>query len=270
FARLDYTDDGYTAVGGMGVAGMFEIILPDVAAGGEYHVLALELAEAGAGYLSSSALGSPTSFIKFECYGDVHDELDDHAYLFYLNGFTAAADHMLSLTSQTLRVDIEESARYLVLSQMQDGLGLGVDGTPMVLAATANHAIDVWATTPATGGTVWAAAIDLAVSANGANVGGLTTTLDIDGNHGGFAIGHFVNLSYSDTHDAVGGVAIAGCFEIVLPAKLAGGEYHVLALELAEAGAGYLSSSALGSPTSFIKFETYGDAHDELDDHAYL
>ena len=91
-------------------------------------------------------------------------------------------------------------------------------------------------------------------------MGGLNINLDLNANHGGFAIGQFTNLTYNDTIDAVGGMGVAGMFEIVLPGKLAGGEYHVLALEFAEAGAGYLSSSALGSPTSFIKFEVWNAA----------
>ena len=134
FARLDYTDAGYTAVGGMGVAGMFEILLPNAAAGGEYHILALEFAEVGTSYESASALGSPTSFIKFETYGAGATEIDDLGYLFYVNGPTPNTDKLLSLTSQTLRLDINELARYMVLSQAQDILSLGISGTEVELA----------------------------------------------------------------------------------------------------------------------------------------
>jgi len=271
FARLDYTDAGYTAVGGMGVAGMFEILLPDVAAGGEYHVLALELAENGAGFVSASALGSPTSFIKFECYGDVHDELDDHAYLFYLNGFSAAADHMLSLHSQTLRVDIEEAARYMVLSQMQDGVGLGLTGDHMVLTTAATKAIQIYTTTSVTGASLRICPVEIN-HARTATAGvtnsrdwGLKVNLTSTHKYGNAANAIYgaMTLVAAGVHGR--GAALQG--ELIMPnAQIIRGTLSCLHLDMTQAAN---TNSGSSGPVSFISCIGTGTMTD-MDARGYL
>jgi len=99
--------DSYQASTGGANALYGEILLPDATQnGGEFHVAVLTLAESGTSFDCAATVNIPTSFTKYETWGGAAEHMDDHAYLFYMNGFTAAADHLVSLTSQTATVNI--------------------------------------------------------------------------------------------------------------------------------------------------------------------
>ena len=139
---------GAYQVGGLGAAFGIEMVLPTVAiTTGEYHGMTIDIA-----CTQNSAIGAGKhSFIKVETWGDstAKTAWDTGANLLYINGPTAGADKLISLASQTARVNLAGTTRYMVLSQMQDGLGLGLVGGKMVLTVGL-HAIDIHCTSAAT------------------------------------------------------------------------------------------------------------------------
>ena len=257
FTQVDYNTA--SATHGMGVAGMFEILLPNGPAGGEYHVLALELAEAGASYSSFSTVNLPTSFIKFEVYGDVAVDINNDAYLFYLNGFANEADHLVSLTRQTIRIDVDEVERFIVLSQVQDGLGLGVVGTPMVLTADTNHAIDVFTESPDVAG------IHLANRFYHTNTEDTTAghwAMWVQNTVGGENVGSgalYVKLDCA-TYDApLGGNSALNVEMVLANCTHAGGSYHPFVIDVDAGGPSLVMHGNPAHPCSFMKLEVYGD-----------
>ena len=81
--------------------------------------------------------------------------INGNGLFFDVEGLTAAAGAMLSLTSQTLKCNVAttEVLRYLVLSQMEDGLGLGISGTPMDLGTSVTkRAVDIYTKSASTTG----------------------------------------------------------------------------------------------------------------------
>ncbi|MBU4162362.1 hypothetical protein KJ859_02145, partial [Patescibacteria group bacterium] len=134
-ALKGYTDFGTAgSVTGLGSAIVAEMRMPAKAlAGGNYAPLELELVLQEA----SRTSGTPVSFMHAQAsqasgtsgLGDFNDT----GYFMSVQGLTGAANDLLSLTSQTLKTRIGTATRYMVLSQLQDGLGLGNSTTAMDL-----------------------------------------------------------------------------------------------------------------------------------------
>jgi hypothetical protein len=127
-----------------------ELNMPNGAASGAYFPLEINYVDEAS--TAITPIGSTAGFIYMNATGTVTD-FDDDGYFMKVDGLTAGLNHMRSLTSQTLRTNIGTGAgvtRYLVLSQLQDGLGLGVSGAPMVLTAYTDKAINVWTTSGST------------------------------------------------------------------------------------------------------------------------
>ena len=267
-SRVDM--DTYNASTGGANALYGEILLPDAAQnGGEYHVAVLTLAESGAGFVPINNVTIPTSFMKYETWGGAAEHMDDYAYLWYTNGFTAAADHLISLTSQTARVNIGKVARYMVLSQMQDGLGLGVTGTRMVLTANTDQAIEVFTTSPTTTGNHWANQLHHQNSATTTGTQGvLWVENDVVAQAGGQNAGYF-KIDMNAIQAPTGGVSVLN-LEMVMPTGTQnGGEYHALVIDVdCPSGTDLVLNDAI--PISFMKLEVYGDTDDEFNECASL
>jgi len=236
-----------------------ELLLSNkIQTGGEYHVLVLTLAESGSTFSPSITVTRPTTFTKYETWGDGAEHIDDYAYLFYLNGFTAEAGHLVSLTKQTLRVNIGQVARYMVLSQMQDGLGLGISGTPMVLAATTDQATEIFTTGSSTSGNHFH------------NYMKATSTAQTTGGH--FALyvendvafqaagqmGGYFKVDMNAIQAPTGGASVVNA-ELVMPTGVQnGGQYNAFVADIeCPATMDMFYNAAI--PSGFMKLEVYGN-----------
>jgi hypothetical protein len=135
-----YGSSGYTT--GLGSAVNAEIALSAGTTQGTYAPLESELV-LGTG----ASTGTQTGFLFCNVSGAAASTFDTNGYMFIVyTGITPAAGKFASLTSQTLRCSVDGSNRYMVMSQMEDGLGLGNSTTDMTLTTYANHAIQVYTT----------------------------------------------------------------------------------------------------------------------------
>ena len=137
---------------GLASAIVAEMKMPNASlASGRYYPLEIEYVAGGTSTTTSGSAGSgDAGFMWLKQNSDDNGDFDDNGFLMCVTNMTAAANHLLSLTSQTLRCLVgtygSESTRYLVLSQAEDNLTFGTTGTPMVLTTHANHAIDIYTT----------------------------------------------------------------------------------------------------------------------------
>ena len=264
FGRVNYTANGYAYGAGSAICG--ELSLP--ASGrqqGTYSVFQAEIdVPSGA-----TAIGSETSVFDINVWGDAKGVFDDNGWLFTTDGLTAAADHILSLTSQTLKCKAEDLTRYLVLSQMQDGLGLGVSGTRMALTAS-TKAIYLYTTTAATSGALGSVVIDQthtgASTGNNIEVFEVQFTSDVK-------TGAWVNAIFGRTNYTANGWAYGSgsaiCGELSLPSGgTHGGQgtYSVFQAELDVPA----SCPGIGTECSIFDINVWGDQKAKFDDNGFL
>ena len=136
YAGYFRVDVGDATVGGLSAALGMELILSSVSgANGEAHGMTIDIALPDV----TSSPGSVTnkhSFIKMETWGNQtgEDAWDDNANIFFLNGMTSGAGNIVSAQEQTLRINIEGTSRYLMLSSVENCLTLGNCTTAIDLA----------------------------------------------------------------------------------------------------------------------------------------
>jgi len=266
-------------VTGLASAICAEMKLPSATlASGVYAILELEWVGQASTNTVGVLVGVHSDLIYANVSGTATD-FDSNGYFLELEGVTAGASKVLSLTSQTLKCGIVHADRYLVLSQMQDGLGLGVTGTHMTLTAS-TKAIDIYTTTVATASTVQAARINLVgavgtVSTPSANLQALNTNVDVNVVTGSSITSIYAQMTYGASGDARGGMASALCAELKLPGKtlaVVGGSYCIADLEM-WTPASYLScTNNTAHITAFQRFAIWGDstAVASFEDYGYL
>ena len=219
----------------------------------------------------SGAFGNPTTFMYFNATGAGVANFDTDGLLLLIGtGITPAAGKFVSLTSQTVKCQIEANLRYMVMSQMEDGLGLGVSGTPMVLTADTNHSIEVHTTSPdaagihcanrfyhantvATTGGHWAMWVQNTVGAAGAGHGTMYVKLDCA------------------TFEAPTGGNSALNVEFVLPnCTHTGGSYHAFVIDVDAGGPALVMHGNAAIPCAFMKLEVYGTDKAQWETNASL
>lgn len=265
--RIDYTGGG-SAAGGTAAAISAEIMFPNesmTSMGGQYNALALEM-----GMDSSTAFHEnanyPYAFLKFSTWGGT--EMDDHGYLFYVDGISAAADKLVSLTSHTLKARVGSLDRYVVLSQMQDGLGLGVVGTPMALASTSTRAVDIYTTNALTTGTVRSFNLQQTHTGAMAIAEALTSTVTSNVKMGAWANAIFGKIDFS-TNGYIDGQAGVICAELDLPGSTittGEGVYTAFQAEL-NCPANCVMNSA---PIHVFQVNAWGTNKTQIDSVGYL
>lgn len=226
-----------------------EMTLPGAAAVGTFGVVEVELI-APTSFVAGAGVGSNCqSFFYSNLTGAAKAQIDTSGFYFSIAGFTAGATKCLSLTSQTLKCAIGATTRYLMFSQHEDGLGLGVSGTAMVLGTSlTKRAVDIYTTSASvnTGTSVRPFYMESTMTGAG-GVGGraeffMTTNV---------ALGGWSNaLKGLVTYGASGrtnGLGSAVCAEIVMSAGCTQGNYAPLETELVAD-----SACATGTATGFI------------------
>jgi len=251
---VSYQSTGLAAALGM------ELILPSAAiTTGEFHGMTIDIA-----CTASSGIGAGKhSFIKFETWGNqtAENAWDDGANLFFLNGMTSAAGNIISASESTIRINIEGTSRYLMLSHAEDALDF---------TSTANTAVDIDSTVSASSGNLNVFDLDVTNDTNGiVNFRGLTVDLTMGANCSGPYAGYF----RTDIVDyTVAGLSAALGIELVL-SSVAGvnGEAHGMTIDVG-CPVGSDPGGTVNSKHSFIKVETWGDATamGKWDDYANL
>jgi len=205
---------------------------------------------------SGASTGTATSFIYLNATGAAASTFDTNGFLFEIGtGITPAAGKFASLTSQTLRCKVEANTRYLVLSQAEDGLSLGVSGTPVDFGTTATTNMIYVSTTSAsvTGGTsvryIYGQHAATAAGGVGHRAEFHTTATAKLGGWANALKGYFEFGASGD----ITGLASGICAEVKMPDAAISGTMCVMELELVDQ-----ASSGYGSGGSFIRAEVSG------------
>jgi hypothetical protein len=192
-----------------------------------------------------------------------------NAFLFHLLGETGAAGALLGANSNTLRVRIGTVTEYLVLSEYEDVLSIGLTSAKKI-AVTGIPDISVWRTSALTTGDQEMAKLDVTQTAN-ATAGSITgLKVNINSEYrlasANNAIYGCINLGDAGS---ITGMAAGISAEIILPnCSLVHGAAYALELEL---GGGTLTSWASAGPVSFIYCGGWGTGLvTEMDARGYL
>ena len=158
-AQIDYSTSG--AAHGMAATICAEMVPPNSSlARGALYALDLEF---GCGASSTWASAGPVAFIKLENWGTAA-HFSANAFFFHLAGETGAACALLGANSNTLKVRIGTTTQYLVLSEYEDTLSIGLTGAKKTLV-TGVPEIVVWSTSALTSGTQDVVKIDFTQTA---------------------------------------------------------------------------------------------------------
>jgi len=177
YFRTDIVD--YT-VAGLSAALGIELVLSSVAGvNGEAHGMTIDVALPD-GASSPGGASSKHSFIKVETWGDGKANWDSYANLFYINGPASGAGKLVSADEQTLRINIEGTSRYLVLSTTENCLVFegtltkGIDFTSATMTASADNSF-ISCGTYTSAKTVLGTATYIPIQVNLSSTGNMTT-----------------------------------------------------------------------------------------------
>ena len=267
--RINYGTAG-DAAGGMAAAICAEMNLPGrnvSGIGGSYHALDLEM-NAPENYVANSGNAYPVSFLRFGIWGNgtAVASFEDNGFILQFADFTAAAGNVLSATSQTLRVLVGSTDRYLVLSQTEDGLGLGTSGSPQSVTYNGTKPLSIYTTCASTdGGDSYEPVLINTVMTGAGQVGG-RMRVNMETN---VALGAWSNaLKGQVTYGAAGkttGMGSAVCAEMTLSAGTTEGNYAPLELELNMGSAG-----VTGTRTGLMYMSVNDAKATTFDDLGYL
>lgn len=248
---------------GLGSAVCCETVLSAGTSSGTYCAIEGELVLG-----SGASTGTATSFIYLNATGAAASTFDTNGFLFEIGtGITPAAGKFASLTSQTLKCKVESNTRYAVLSQMEDGLGLGNSTTAMSLGtSTTQRAIEVYTTSASTNASTSIRPIYMSSTMTGVGgVGGraefyMTTNVALGGWSN--ALKGFVEYGASGRTTGLGS---AVCVEMTMSAGTSSGTYAPLEIEL-NMGA----SGVCGTATSLMYLSVNDAAATTFQTSGYL
>jgi len=130
-AHTEYGSSGSCA--GLSTGLCSELVMPNAditSAGGAYYALELEYVSGGTS-LVTNGTGCQAGFIYMNQTGDDNGDFDDNGWFMRVDGLTAGATHILSAGSQTLKVNLEGTTRYLVMSTAENCITMGASGSPV-------------------------------------------------------------------------------------------------------------------------------------------
>lgn len=258
-AYTTYGASGKTA--GMGSALCAELSLSAGTSDGTYAPLEGELVLG-----SGASTGTSTAFMYLNASGAGVATFDSNGYLFIIGtGITPAAGKFISANSHTAKVLIESNTRYLFLSQIENGLGIGASGSA-VSFSQGSPLMAMYATCSS------------AHASNSVVPWYFESTMTGAGGVGGRA--HFymtTNVALGGWSNAIKGEVVYGASgrtnglgsailaELQLSAGTTQGNYAPLEIEL---GCG--SGASTGTKTALMYLGVYGTDVGTLDDNAYL
>lgn len=254
----EYGASGRTA--GLGSAICAEIQLSAGTSAGTYAPIEGEIVLG-----SGASIGTATSFIYLNIAGAAASTFDTSGFLFEIGaGITPAAGKFVSADSQTIKCKIEANTRYMVLSQSENGLGIGVSGTA-VSFSQGSPLVNLYSTCNSTHASNSVENFYIETTMTGAGgVGGrgrfyMTTNVAL----GGWSNALKAHVVYGASGKTTG-LGSAFCSEIQLSAGTTNGTYAALEAEiLAPVGC------STGTGTSFL-YCNGNDASGLLNSNCYF
>ena len=262
YGKLDLSTTG--AAHGMASAITAELIVPNSSLSrGALYALELEL---GAGATSSWGSAGPVAMIYAGFWGTM-TQINANAFFMHVVGLTGAAGAMLGANSNTLKVRIGTTTEYLMLSEYEDTLSIGLTGAKKTLV-TGVPEIAVWSTSALTSGTQDVVKIDFTQTAaqQTGYIKGIRCTMTSDvKTPGSFnAIKGIVDFS---TNGYAWGDAAPLASELTMPNSVAShGTYYGMDMQIS---IGASSNWESAGPCAFIKFGLLGTPL-EFEEEGYL
>lgn len=244
--------------------------------GGQYWPLEIEYVAGGSSLVTQGALnGNCAGFIYMGASGDTNGDFDDNGYLMRVAGLTAGSGHLLSAASLTLRVGIATTTKYLFLSSIENGIGIGASGSSVSYTA-GTPLVSIYATNAGTSGSTSAEPFYVYSCLTGTGQVGARARFDA---YTDVVAGGWINAlkSYISFGTSGGGTGIVSsfCCEMNMPnsATLStdrAASYYPLEIEL---GVPANVDLGTGGPGGFQAGFIYMNAYTtpaEFDDHGYL
>jgi len=255
----EYGASGKTA--GLGTAVCGEIQLSAGTSSGTYAALEGEVT-----CPTGASMGGSTSFLYLNATGANVAAFDTSGYLFKIgSGITPAAGKFVSADSHTVRCQVEENTRYMVLSQSENGLGIGVPGTA-VSFSQGSPLLHVYSTCASVHASNSVESFYCETTMTGAGGVGGRGRFYMTAN---VALGDWSNALKSHVvYGASGkttGLGSSLCSELQLSAGTTTGTYSAIEGELV-LGTG----AKTGKATSFMYFNTSGADASTFDTYGYL
>lgn len=255
-----------TGIGPIGLASAVtaKMLLPTTCAGAFFAFYGKMIMPASPGLIDPAVgAGNSAGWFLLSTGGSGQTNFSDYGRFMEIHNITAGAGKMLSLHGQTLRCAIPSAIilRYLMLSQEEDRLALGVTGDRMALTAATTKAIRIYSsTTVATATQISSVEINqyraASSSANGRDWGLKVNMSALTGNYkypsGVNAVYGAITLGTGGAHGR--GAALQG--EMIFPAgQLTRGTFSCCTLEITEVSGTNTGSSG---PTSFLSMVIAG------------
>ena len=261
-AQIDYGTTG--SANGMAATICSEMIPPNQSlTRGALYALDLEF---GCGASSSWGSAGPVAFMKMENWGTA-THFSANAFLFHLAGETGAAGALLGANGNTIKCRIGSTTEYLVLSEYEDTLSIGLTGAKKTLV-TGVPEIAVWSTSALTSGTQDVVKIDYthtAIATSG-YVKGIRCTMTSNVRTPGSFNAIKGIIDYQTAGSAHGDAACLSSELIPPNSSLARGSLTCIEAQVVP---GASSSWASAGPLSFIRCQLSGTAT-EWDTRGYF
>jgi hypothetical protein len=242
---------GFTEFGSSGkVSGLASAICAEIQLSAGCTAAAYAALEAEIVMPTSAVTGERTSFLYCNVSGATASTFDTYGYFLHVgDGITAAAGKFCSASYQSLKCYFTDGAttRYIPLSQIESGLGLGSSSADLTLTA-GTPLFQLYTTCSSTSGSTSAEPFLVKSTMTGAAGVGGRAKFHLYTN---VALGGWANALKGYTEfgasGRITGLASAICAEIVLSAGCSQGTYAALEAEIV-AGAG----AAGGSGVAFL------------------
>ena len=261
-AQIDYGTTG--SANGMAATICAEMIPPNMSLSrGALYALDLEM---GCGASSSWGSAGPVAFIKAENWGTAA-YFTQNAFFLHLAGETGAAGALLGANYNTIKCRIGTTTEYLVLSEYEDTLSIGLTGAKKT-AVTGVPEIAVWRTSALTTGTQDLMKLDWVQTANttGYQKGIRSTISSATFSLGSSAKAVYGKIDLGTSGSSTGYVACLSADLIPPNSSLSHGGAYCLDMQVVP---GASSSWASAGPVAFIRCNLGGTAT-QFDTRGYL
>jgi len=203
----------------------------NLGSGGGYAGIEIEYVAGGASTVTAgNPAGNYATWMFLGNSGDANGDFDDNGFFFSAQGLTAGATKLLSTNSQTLKVAIGANTRYLVMSQTENGFGLGTSVSTVTVTA-GTPIVSVYSTCASTGTDGTPVYISHTLSAAGGVGVGLQTNVGVTLAGGNYVAALYGVLTFA-TAGRITGIASGVVGEVVLSAGTTQGTYCGLNSEL--------------------------------------
>ena len=218
---------------------------------------------------ANAVTGQQTAFLYCNASGAAASTFDTNGYFLHVgDGITAAAGKFCGAYYQSLKCYFTDSTttRYMVLSQTEDGVGLGTSGSPMAVTMSGTKPFSLYTTSASTDASTNLEPFYVSTVMTGAGQVGGRARFHSEAN---VSLGAWSNaLKASFTFGASGrstGLGSAFCAELTLSAGTTGSSYAAIEGELVLG-----SGASTGQQTSFIYLNATGTGASAFDTSGYL